>query len=37
MLLWALQYAQFVRVTKPQELVDKIKAALKSAAERYER
>ena len=36
MLLWALQYAQFVRVTKPQELVDKIKAALKNAAERYE-
>lgn len=37
MQLWALQYAQFVTVTKPQELADKIKAALKSAAERYER
>ena len=37
MQLWALQYAQFVTVTKPQELADKIKATLKSAAERYER
>ena len=36
MQLWALQYAQFVTVTKPQELADKIKATLKSAAERYE-
>ena len=37
MQLWALQYAQFVTVTKPQELADKIKATLKSAAVRYER
>ena len=34
--LWAMQYAEHVRVTKPQALVDKIKATLKSAAERYE-
>ena len=36
MQLWAMQYAEHVTVTKPQALADKIKATLKSAAERYE-
>ena len=35
--LWAMQYAEHVTVTKPQTLVEKIKATLKSATEKYER
>ena len=35
MQLWAMQYAEHVRVTKPQALVDSIRATLKAAVKKY--
>jgi predicted DNA-binding transcriptional regulator YafY len=33
---WAMQYANYIRVLRPQSLVDSIKKDLKAALERYE-